>query len=76
MEPCQSGLTYLFAKEAGSKIPREFESRRLRNKTKSGFPPKNASAQSADDWAEFPPNPIPAKIFHAPRGSLVTNTNL
>ena len=51
-------------------------SNRYRNKTKSGFPPKNASAQSADDWAEFPPNPIPAKIFHAPRGSLVTNTNL
>lgn len=29
-EPCQSGLTYLFAKEAGCKSPREFESRRLR----------------------------------------------
>ena len=33
------------------------------------FPRKNASARSADDWAEFPPNPNPAKIFHAPRGS-------
>ncbi len=32
MEPCQSGLTYLFAKEAGSKIPRRFESVRLRKK--------------------------------------------
>ena len=30
MEPCQSGLTYLFAKEAGCKSPREFESRRFR----------------------------------------------
>jgi hypothetical protein len=30
METCQSGLTYLFAKEAGCKSPREFESRRLR----------------------------------------------
>ena len=30
MEPCQSGLTYLFAKEAGSKSPRWFESSRLR----------------------------------------------
>ena len=30
MEPCQSGLTYLFAKEAGCNSPREFESRRLR----------------------------------------------
>lgn len=30
MEPCQSGLTYLFAKEAGCKSPREFESPRLR----------------------------------------------
>ena len=30
LEPCQSGLTYLFAKEAGCKSPREFESRRLR----------------------------------------------
>ena len=26
-ESCQSGLTYLFAKEAGCKSPREFESR-------------------------------------------------
>lgn len=32
MEPCQSGLTYLFAKEAGDKTPRWFESSRLRNK--------------------------------------------
>ncbi len=30
MEPCQSGLTYLFAKEAGCKSPRWFESSRLR----------------------------------------------
>lgn len=30
MEPCQSGLTYLFAKEAGDKTPRWFESSRLR----------------------------------------------
>ncbi len=30
LEPCQSGLTYLFAKEAGCKSPREFESRRFR----------------------------------------------
>ena len=30
MEPCQSGLTYLFAKEAGCKSPREFESHRFR----------------------------------------------
>ncbi len=31
-EPCQSGLTYLFAKEAGCKSPRWFESSRLRKK--------------------------------------------
>ena len=31
MEPCQSGLTYLFAKEAGCKSPRWFESSRLRS---------------------------------------------
>ena len=31
-EPCQSGLTYLFAKEAGFNRPRGFESRRLRLK--------------------------------------------
>ena len=30
LEPCQSGLTYLFAKEAGCKSPRWFESSRLR----------------------------------------------
>ncbi len=29
-EPCRSGLTYIFAKDAGFKSPREFESRRLR----------------------------------------------
>ena len=29
-ETCQSGLMYLFAKEAGFNRPREFESRRLR----------------------------------------------
>ena len=37
MEPCQSGLTYLFAKEAGCKSPREFESPRLRKKKKNPF---------------------------------------
>ena len=31
LETCQSGRTYLFAKEAGCKSPRGFESRRLRN---------------------------------------------
>ena len=35
MEPCQSGLTYLFAKEAGCKSPREFESRRFRSLKRS-----------------------------------------
>ncbi|KKP91439.1 MAG: hypothetical protein US04_C0001G0475 [Candidatus Nomurabacteria bacterium GW2011_GWD2_36_14] len=32
MEPCQSGLTYIFAKDAGDKTPRWFESSRLRRK--------------------------------------------
>jgi hypothetical protein len=45
-----------------------------RIKTKSESPRKNASARSADVWAESPPNPIPAKIFHAPRGSSFANT--
>ncbi len=34
MEPCQSGLTYLFAKEAGCQSPREFESPRFRQEDK------------------------------------------
>lgn len=38
METCRSGLTYLFAKEAGSYIPRRFESSRLRiNKNTKRF---------------------------------------
>jgi hypothetical protein len=35
MEPCRSGLTYLFAKEAGFNRPRRFESSRFRNKIMS-----------------------------------------
>jgi len=47
-----------------------------RIKTKSESPRKNGSARSADVWAESPPNPIPAKIFHAPRGSSFANTKI
>ena len=47
MEPCQSGLTYLFAKEAGCKSPREFESRRFRYD-------KNHYRIDSDFWYRIP----------------------
>ncbi len=37
MEPWESGLIYLFAKEAGGKTPRGFESLRLRNELREGL---------------------------------------
>ncbi len=37
MEPWESGLIYIFAKDAGVKPPREFESRRLRQNWESAF---------------------------------------
>ena len=68
-EPWESGLIYIFAKDAGAKPPRGFESLRLRKFWVRAFPRKNASARSAGDAALSAPNPNPARIFHAPRGS-------
>ncbi len=42
MELWESGLIYIFAKDAGVKPPREFESRQLRQISDEAFPPKNA----------------------------------
>ena len=48
MESCQSGLTYLFAKEAGCKSPREFESRRLRQNENFSF--NHCTQRGRDGW--------------------------
>ena len=51
-------------------------SSRYRNFSKSEFPPEMRSRRRRDTGAESPPNPIPAKIFHAPRGSSFANTKI
>ena len=50
-------------------IQNTFESLTLRQNSDEAFPPKNAPARSAGDPAVSAPNPNPARIFHAPRGS-------
>jgi hypothetical protein len=47
METCLSGLRYLLAKEAGFNRPREFESRRLRNKIIMSF----SAIMSMEVWS-------------------------
>jgi len=49
-----------------------FESSHLRRISEFKFPPEMRSRRRRDTGAEFQPNPIPAKIFHAPRGSKST----
>ena len=72
LETCLSGLRYLLAKEAGCKKPREFESHRLRQKSKSHFEAESGSARSADTNVFPPKNPESERVRHAPRGSKST----
>ena len=71
-----SGLNQRFTKPSSLKQDREFESRSLRQKMKSGSEAKIWSARSAV-CSEFPPkNPESKRVRHAERGSSLANTTI
>ena len=71
-----SGLNQRFTKPSNRNWFREFESHRLRQKTKSGSEAKIWSALSAV-CSEFPPkNPESKRVRHAERGSSLANATI
>ena len=71
-----SGLNQRFTKPSYLNWYREFESRSLRQKSKSHFEAETGSRRRRDTNAFPPPNPESKRVFHAPRGSKSTVRSL